>query len=123
MNGVLRDPRISELRRGLVTWGGISELGSTGGIRDFIVVAIIYPFSQSCEIRISPLGLQSQRETASNLFQRGVEYGRYVHGSATGHIHIYIYIYTHTYIYVYMYMMYMYVCMYVCMYIYIYIYI
>ena len=41
------------------------------------IVAIFYPFSQFCEIDISLLGLQTQPNTAQNLFQRGVEYGKY----------------------------------------------
>ena len=40
-------------------------------------VAIFYPFSQFCEINISLLSLQTQPNTAPNLFQRGVEYGKY----------------------------------------------
>ena len=42
------------------------------------IVAIFYPFSQFCEIDISLLSLQTQPNTAPNLFQRGVEYGKYV---------------------------------------------
>ena len=42
------------------------------------MVAIFYPFSQFCEIIISLLSLQTQGKTAANLFQRGVEYGKYV---------------------------------------------
>ena len=41
------------------------------------IVAIVYPFSQFCEINISLLSLQKQPNTAPNLFQRGVEYGKY----------------------------------------------
>ena len=40
-------------------------------------VAIFYSFSQFCEINISFLSLQKQPNTAPNLFQRGVEYGKY----------------------------------------------
>ena len=40
-------------------------------------VAIFCPFSQFCEIGISLLSLQKQPNTALNLFQRGVEYGKY----------------------------------------------
>ena len=40
-------------------------------------VAILCPFSQFCEIGISLLSLQKQPSTAQNLFQRGVEYGKY----------------------------------------------
>ena len=42
-----------------------------------IIVAIFYPFSQFCEIDVSLLSLQKQPKTAPNLFQRGVEYGKY----------------------------------------------
>ena len=42
-----------------------------------IIVAIFYPFSQFCEIDISLLSLQTQPNTAPNLFQRGVEYGKF----------------------------------------------
>ena len=56
------------------------------------IVAIFYPFSQFCEIDISLLSLQTQPNTAPNLFQRGVEYGKYgghrqggaVHGGGRG---------------------------------------
>ena len=41
------------------------------------IVAIFYPFSQFCEINLSLLSLQTQPNTAPNLFQRGVEYGKY----------------------------------------------
>ena len=41
------------------------------------IVAIFYPFGQFCEIYISLLSLQKQPNTAPNLFQRGVEYGKY----------------------------------------------
>ena len=37
----------------------------------FPIVAIFYPFSQLCEINISLLSLQTQPNTAPNLFQRG----------------------------------------------------
>ena len=77
------------------------------------IVAIFYPFSQFYEIYISTLGLQTQPNTAPNLFQRGVEYGKYVlsiichlhrwhhfmlplrgrRDAAVRIIHIYIYIY------------------------------
>ena len=52
------------------------------------IVAIFYPFSQFCEINISLLSLQTQPNTAPNLFQRGVEYGKYderSQGPADGH--------------------------------------
>ena len=42
------------------------------------ILATFYPFSQFCEIKISFLSLQTQPNTAPNLFQRGVEYGKYV---------------------------------------------
>ena len=42
-----------------------------------IIVAIFYPSSPFCEITISFLGLQQQPNTAPDLFQRGVEYGKY----------------------------------------------
>ena len=41
-----------------------------------VIVAIFYPFSQFCEIDTSLLSLQKQPNTAPNLFQRGVEYGK-----------------------------------------------
>ena len=41
------------------------------------IVAIFYPFSLFCEIDVSLLSLQTQPNTAPNLFQRGVEYGKY----------------------------------------------
>ena len=43
-----------------------------------IIVAIFYPFGQFCEINVSLLSLQTQPNAAPNLFQRGVEYGKYV---------------------------------------------
>ena len=48
-----------------------------GGAAATGIVAIFYPFSQFCEINISLLSLQTQPNTAPNLFQRGVEYGKY----------------------------------------------
>ena len=45
---------------------------------NYLIVAIFYPFSQFCEMDISLLSLQKQANTAPNLFQRGVEYGKYV---------------------------------------------
>ena len=42
-----------------------------------VIVAIFYPFSQFCEVQISLLSLQKQPNTAPNLFQRRVEYGKY----------------------------------------------
>ena len=44
----------------------------------YYMVAIFYPFGQFCEIYISLLSLQKQPNTAPNLFQRGVDYGKYV---------------------------------------------
>ena len=41
------------------------------------MVAIFCPFSKFCEINMSLLSLQKQPNTAPNLFQRGVEYGKY----------------------------------------------
>ena len=41
-----------------------------------IIVAILYPSSQCCEIDGGLPSLQKQPKTASNLFQRGVEYGK-----------------------------------------------
>ena len=41
------------------------------------MVAIFCPFGLFCEINISLLSLQTQPNTAPNLFQRGVEYGKY----------------------------------------------
>ena len=46
------------------------------------IVAIFYPFSQFCEINISLLSLQTQPNTAPNLFQRGAEYGKYAGAAA-----------------------------------------
>ena len=54
------------------------------------ILAIFYPFSQFCEIGVSLLSLQNQPKTAPNLFQRGVEYGKYVLGSSRIYIYIYI---------------------------------
>ena len=45
------------------------------------IVAIFYPFSQFCETDSSLLSLQTQPNTAPNLFQRGVEYGKYAFGA------------------------------------------
>ena len=60
-------------------WGWLDSRGGSfplwGG--NSIIVAIFYPFSQFCEIDISLLSLQTQTKTAPNLFQRGVEYGKY----------------------------------------------
>ena len=48
-----------------------------GRLHAIIIVAIFCPFSQFCEINVSLLSLQTQPNTAPNLFQRGVEYGKY----------------------------------------------
>ena len=45
------------------------------------IVDIFCPFGQFCEINISLLSLQKQPNTAPNLFQRGVEYGKYAGGA------------------------------------------
>ena len=47
-------------------------------IEAYRIVAIFYPFSQFCEINITLLSLKTQPNTAPNLFQRGVENGKYV---------------------------------------------
>ena len=88
------------------------------------IVAIFYPFSQFCEIKISLLSLQTQPNTAPNLFQRGVEYGKYERETkkqkknrghicdALSNIYIYIYICIHVcviYIYIYIYKTYIYI--------------
>ena len=49
-------------------------------VRVNFILAIFYPFSQFCEIDIALLSLQKQPNTAPNLFQRGVEYGKYDQG-------------------------------------------
>ena len=41
------------------------------------IVAMFYPLSQFCEIIISLPSLQKEPSAAPNLFQRGVEYGKY----------------------------------------------
>ena len=51
--------------------------GAGGALASANIVAIFYPFSQCCEMNISLLSLQTQPNTAPNLFQRGVEYGKY----------------------------------------------
>ena len=60
---------------------GRRRLRSAGGACQYYYnitcVAIFYPFSQFCEITISLLSLQKQPNTAPNVFQRGVEYGKY----------------------------------------------
>ena len=40
------------------------------------ILAIFYPFGLFCEIDVSLLSLQTQPNTAPNLFQMGVEYGK-----------------------------------------------
>ena len=96
-----------------------------------VVVAIFYPFSQICEIKISLLSLQKQPNTAPNLFQRGVEYGKYVRGhfgltlrAPVRNICIYIYIYIYICMYVYICSLLslslsIYIYIYICIYIYI----
>ena len=42
-----------------------------------VIVAMLYPFSQFCEIDSFLLSLQKEPKTAANLFQRGIEYGKY----------------------------------------------
>ena len=54
----------------------------------FYIVAIFYPFSQFCEISISLLSLQTQPNTAPNLFQRGVEYGKYDYYGQFSEFHV-----------------------------------
>ena len=86
----------------------------------FYMVAIFCPIGLFCEINTSLLSLQKQPNTAPNLFQRGVEYGKYVllggvcwwsgrsrPAARQTHIYIYIYIYIYTH-------------MYTCVYIYVY---
>ena len=60
-----------------LTLNSDSETGSYSDPDSDSMVAIFYPFSQFCEIDISLLSLQTQPNTAPNLFQRGVEYGKY----------------------------------------------
>ena len=55
---------------------GLVRLGRRGR-RHAGAVAIFCPFSQFCEAVISLPSLQKQPKTAPNLFQRGVEYGKY----------------------------------------------
>ena len=63
---------------------GTEEVPPPEGPRRWnIIVAIFYPSSQFCEIDISLLGLQTQPNTAPNLFHRGVEYGKYEYGIGT----------------------------------------
>ena len=57
---------------------GRSFITYTALCPNLFIVAIFYPFSQFCEINISLLSLQKQPNTALNLFQRGVAYGKYV---------------------------------------------
>ena len=70
----------------------------------YYILAIFFPFSQFCEVNVSLLSLQTQPDTAPNLFQRGVEYGKYV----LSYIYIYIIYYWTIFIYIYIYI-YMYV--------------
>ena len=50
---------------------------------DQAIVAIFYPSSQKCEIDISLLSLQTQPNAAKNIFQKGVEYGKYAISSSS----------------------------------------
>ena len=96
---------------------------------DASIVAIFYPFSQFCEIDIALLSSETQPNTTPNLFQRGVEYGKYGEQRALGgplrtrreQRERYL-SYTYNCIYIYIYI-YMYVCMCIPIYIYIYTYI
>ena len=65
-------PRRSGSCQSLETFG----LGSS-------IVAMFYPFSQFCEINVSLLSTQEEPNAAPNLFQRGVEYGKYEPSSVT----------------------------------------
>ena len=75
------------LRFSHASWLGPVRLGSASSVRlltpsrlnfcELGIVAIFYPFSQFCEINISPLSLQTQPNTAPDLFQTEVEYGEY----------------------------------------------
>ena len=84
---------------------------SLGKTQNRHILAIFYLFSQFCEIDVSLLSLQKQPKTAPNLFQRGVEYGKYeTVGAASAAAEqrrdwpgIYIYIYTHIGVYIYIY--------------------
>ena len=58
-------------------FGGTLEHVSAAPTPAQAVVATFYPFSQFCEIEISPLSLQTQPKASLNLFQRGVDYGKY----------------------------------------------
>ena len=93
------------------------------------IVAIFYPFRQFREIHISLLSLQTQPNTAPNLFQRRVEYGKYgdqatpfarrmAPPGTTARLHAWVQVLTCAYVYVYIYI---YICM--CIYIYIYMYV
>ena len=42
-----------------------------------IIAATFYPFGQFCEIDSSLRSLQKHTKATPNLFQRGVEYGKY----------------------------------------------
>ena len=60
--------------------GGVPEAGHPPAERysaDQGMVAIFCPFSKFCEMNISLLSLQTQPNAAPNLYQRGVEYGKY----------------------------------------------
>ena len=113
-----------------------------------VEVAIFYPFSLLCEINIFLLSLQTQPNTALNLFQTEVEHDKYygvVHAQFARYesgdsltrpetvlgcvlyAYIYIYICMHIYIYIYMHIiyinMYIHIYIYICICTYMYIYI
>ena len=66
-----RGPSERALYRGPSGAGGIQKTATT------YLLVIFYPFSQICEICFFLLSLQKQPKTYPNLFQRGVEYGKY----------------------------------------------
>ena len=60
----------------------VLKVGGRPVTRPQDIVAIFYPFSQFCGINTSLLSLQKQPNTAQNIFQRRVEYGKYAGGGA-----------------------------------------
>ena len=54
------------------------DITSNNDKQTVTILATLYPFSHFCEIDSSLLSLQEQPNTAPNIFQRGVEYGKYV---------------------------------------------
>ena len=61
-----------------IGFAGTAHLRRTARQKDNVfIVAIFYPFSQFCEIFIFLLSLQKQPKTVPNLFQRGVDFGKY----------------------------------------------